>query len=462
MKTDNIFNKITKNYKIHFIGVGGISMISLAEIFINKGYFVSGSDSNYSEDIKKLEKTGLKFLGANSAQNITDADIIVYTAAVKPGNPEYDAAVLSGKPMLVRAEVLGYIMSFYKNSIAICGTHGKTTVTSMISYIFEKLLFDPTILVGAHLDLIGGTMKHGKSDYFIAEACEYKRSFLEFYPFCEVVLNVEPDHMDYYKDADDYHSAYDSFLNNLNPDGFAVINSDDADLLKICENHKNIKTITFSINSPAEIKAENITADKSGTHFDVYINRKKNCRVSVPVFGKHNISNVLAAIACAYGFGITVSDAAGALSEFSGADRRFEYRGKTSSGADVYDDYAHHPTEIKATIDILSMLPHASSICIYQPHTYSRTKAFFDEFSTAFTGVDTLIFADIYAARESDDGTVSSKMLAESARKNGINALYLGDFDAIVEYVNKISKENDVVIVMGAGDIINMTPSLIF
>lgn len=458
---DVISNKLdNKNTKIHFIGVGGISMCSLAEIFLKEGFKVSGSDIHYSEDIKNLEKLGLEFFDGHHAKNITNADVVVFTAAIKDGNPELEAAKTAKKTLYTRSEILGFIMSMYKNSVAVAGTHGKTTVTSMIAYIFENLKYDPTILVGAHLDIIGGTMKHGKSDYFIAEACEYHRSFLDFNPFCQVILNVEPDHLDYYKDAYDYHSAYADFIKRLKHGGFIAACADDSDLMKILKNFTG-KLITFSANCQnADIFAENIAFSTVGTSFDLYINEEKICTVKTKLLGMHNVLNILAAISCAAGFGIDAKQAVLALSDFTGADRRFELKG-TCGGALVYDDYAHHPTEIRATVSAAAQMPHNRLICVYQPHTYTRTLAFFDEFPQAFKGVDILIFADIYAAREIDDGSVSSKLLCKHTAETGINALYLGGFENIANYVKQTAHTGDIVIIMGAGDIVNITPDIL-
>ena len=451
-------NILTDKKSIHFIGVGGVSMSGLAEIFLSKGYKVSGSDINYSDTIRHLETLGLTFYKGHSPENVTAADAVVYTSAVKADNPEILEAKSSGKEIIARAELLGFIMNGYKKSIAIAGTHGKTTVTSMISYIFEKLSCDPTILVGAYLDIIDGNMKQGDGEYFIAEACEYCRSFLNFYPFAATILNVEPDHLDYYKDADDYHSAYSEFLQNVNKDGFVVACSEDKDLMKIVHNIPQ-KLFTYGLTE-GDFTVKNICTSKAGTSFLLLYKEETICEVNLSLHGNHNILNAVAALANAFIFGLDMQKSADALSDFRGASRRFEYRG-TLGGAEIYDDYAHHPTEIKATIDTAKGKSSGKIICVFQPHTYSRTKAFLDDFANSFSGVDTLILADIYAARENDDGSISSKMLAEKIKPDIPDCYYFSSFDEIADKVKSIAGENDTVLIMGAGDIVKLTDILL-
>ena len=451
-------NILIDKKSIHFIGVGGVSMSGLAEIFLSKGYKVSGSDINYSDTVRHLESLGLTFYKGHCAENVLSADAVVYTSAVKADNPELVHAKLSGKEIIPRAQLLGFIMDGYKKSIAVAGTHGKTTVTSMISYIFEKLSCNPTILVGAYLDIIGGNMKLGESEYFIAEACEYCRSFLSFYPFAATILNVEPDHLDYYKDADDYHSAYSEFLENVDEDGFVVACSEDKDLMKIVKNVSQ-NLLTYGLYE-GDFTAKNIRITKDGTTFLLLYKEETVCEVKLSLFGNHNILNVMAALADAYIFGLDMQKSADALSGFKGASRRFEFRGKLA-GAEIYDDYAHHPTEIKATIDTAKGKTTGKIICVFQPHTYSRTKAFFNDFAESFSGVDTLILADIYAAREKDDGTISSEMLADKIKQSMSECYYIGNFDEIADKIKSIAGENDTVLIMGAGDIVKLTDILL-
>lgn len=446
--------------RIHFIGVGGVSMSALAEILLKKGYCVSGSDINYSDEIKKLEAFGLKFYKGHSSENVKDAAAVIYTMAVHEDNPEMVESKKLGIPILRRSQLLGAIMKKYRRSVAVAGTHGKTTVTSMLSYIFEKTDADPTILVGAELDIINGNVKTGGSDYFIAEACEYHRSFLDFNPYCEIILNVEPDHLDYYKDADDYHSAYRDFLKCVNKDGFALLCADEPELMKM-KNEARCRIFTYGVgNKTADFNAKGISAGRDGIEYTLYYKEEKLCSVSIPVFGKHNVSNSAAAIGCAYLLGVPAEEAAKALEDFKGAGRRFEYRGKVN-GAYVYDDYAHHPTEIAATLDAVSEIPHGRTICIFQPHTYSRTKTFFDDFAKILSKTDMPVLADIYAARETDDGSISSEMLQrEITEKYGKKAYYFNSFEKIINFVTENAQSDDIVIVMGAGNIVNITKEI--
>lgn len=452
---------LPENGRIHFIGVGGISMSALAQILLKSGYCVSGSDINYGKEIQKLEALGLKFYLGHDGENVKNAAAVVYTMAVHDDNPEMAEARKCGIPILRRSQLLGAIMEKYKHSVAIAGTHGKTTVTSMLSYIFEKNDTDPTILVGAELDIINGNVKTGGGDCFIAEACEYHRSFLDFNPYCAVILNVEPDHLDYYKDAEDYHSAYRDFLKRVQKDGFVLLCADEDELVKM-KGNAPCNVYTYGIeNKNADFKVENATVGKSGIEYDLYYNEEKICHVSLPIFGKHNISNSAAAIGCAYLLGIAPEKAAYALRDFKGAGRRFEYKGDVN-GAYVYDDYAHHPTEIAATLDAVSEIPHGRTICVFQPHTYSRTKTFFDDFAKILSSVDIPVLADIYAARETDDGSVNSDMLRhEITQKYGKTAYYFDSFDKITKFVTDNAQGGDIVIVMGAGNIVNITKEII-
>lgn len=451
-------NVLFDKKSIHFIGVGGVSMSGLAEIFLSNGCKVSGSDINYSDTIRHLESLGLNFYAGHKPENVHCADMVIYTSAVKPDNPELVEASKLGIDIISRATLLGYIMNNYKKSIAVAGTHGKTTVTSMISYIFEKLSCDPTILVGANLDIIGGNMKMGRSDYFIAEACEYCRSFLSFYPYSATILNVEPDHLDYYKDADDYYHAYSEFLENVDKDGFVIACYDDAELLKIVEKIPQ-KVVTYGLTG-GDFTADKITVLDSGTTYLLLYKEETICKVTLSLHGSHNILNSIAALANAYMFGLDIQKAADALTEFKGAARRFEYRGKLM-GAHIYDDYAHHPTEIRATLDTASEISAGRIICVFQPHTYSRTKMFFEEFANAFDKADMLIISDIYAAREKDDGSISSKMLVDKISHNFSDCIYIGSFDEISNKLKSIIRENDIVIIMGAGDIVKLTDILL-
>jgi UDP-N-acetylmuramate--alanine ligase len=439
------------NKWVHFIGIGGISMSGLAEILIEHGYKVSGSDKVKSKLTEKLESLGAKIFIDHRAENVHGTDLVVYTAAVGDDNPELLEAQALSIPAMDRAEFLGQIMKGYSKGIAVSGTHGKTTTTSMISLVLLNAQVDPTIMIGGELDAIGGNVRPGKSDYFITEACEYKGSFLRFYPYIGVILNIDADHLDYYKDIDEIYDTFLKFSKLIPSDGALIGWGEDKRVLDVI-NQANCYCITYGINS-GDYTANDITYDRRGCPSFTTLYKGTTLgsfKLSVP--GEHNVLNALSAIACGSFLGIDNEIIARSLEEFTGTHRRFEKKGELD-GIVVIDDYAHHPVEIKATIKAVENYPHNRLYCVFQPHTYTRTLTLFDEFSTAFEGVDNLILADIYAAREKDTGVVSSKMLCDAVSKNGVNALHISSFDEIVEYLKKELKPGDLLITMGAGDV---------
>ena len=437
--------------KVHFIGIGGISMSGLAEILLKRGYSVSGSDAKASPITKKLEEAGAKVYIGQSADNIKDSDIVVYTAAIKEDNKELLEAKRKGLNIMDRAEFLGSLMKDHKLNVAISGTHGKTTATSMISHITLAEKVDPTILVGGELDIINGNYRVGKSDYFITEACEYKASFLKFYPYVGVILNIDADHLDFYKDIDEIEATFKKFASLIPEDGYLVGYSDDERVKRVLDGAKCNK-VSYGFKS-GNYTPSNIEYDNKGcASFDVLKNGTFMVHLSLKVPGKHNILNALASVASAACINIGTKSIKAGIEDFKGTHRRFENKG-TKNSITVIDDYAHHPTEIKATIAAAINYPHKKIYCVFQPHTYTRTKALFKEFSEAFTGVDNLILADIYAAREKDTGMVSSKMLAEAIRKKGLDCINLHSFDAITEHLKNNAKDGDLILTIGAGDV---------
>lgn len=454
-------DNLQKNDRIHFIGVGGVSMSALAEILLVKGFAVSGSDRQYSPGVRKLEQMGLHFYLGQRAQNVTDATLVVYTAAISEDNPELAAARAQNIHTIGRSQLLGAIMKEYPYSIAVSGTHGKTTTTSMLAEILLADCCDPTILVGGNLKTIGGNLKLGKGPYFLAEACEYCRSFLDFYPYCAVVLNAEPDHLDYYRDAEDYHGAFRDFVHQVSHGGFLAVNADDPDVTAIANTASGVKQIRFGVSAAhLDLAARNIRRENDTTCYDLAVENEIVTTVTLQVAGNHNILNSLAALSVAYGLGLNLQKSARALTRYSGVDRRFQYKGRCV-GADVYDDYAHHPTEIKATLAAAMQLGYRKIRCVFQPHTYSRTKEFFNEFAHAFGGVDTLILPDIYAAREIDDGTVSSAMLADEIRRGGIeDVIYMKEFEEIAALLKEKAGPGELIITMGAGDVTKISDLL--
>ena len=451
----------SKPDKVHFTGIGGISMSGLAEILLNAGFFVTGSDRAASDLTRKLESEGCTVYCGQRAENITDdVSVVVYTAAVKQDNPELLRAKELGIPLMTRAELLGQIMKNYETSIAVSGTHGKTTTTSMLTSILLKADADPTVSVGGMLSSIGGNIRIGQSGCFVTEACEYTNSFLSFFPTISIILNIDADHLDFFKDIDDIRKSFAAFADLLPEDGLLVINSD---IERYSEITKNVKcgVVTVSATSDADYTAGNISYDDKGcASFDVIHKGEKILAVKLAVPGAHNISNALAAAAVCDHLKIAASYIEEGLGDYTGTDRRFQYKGKIGE-VTVVDDYAHHPTEIAATLSAAKNVPHKKLWVVFQPHTYSRTKALFDEFAKALSAADEVVLADIYAARETDDLGVSSKDLAEAIKSLGTLARYFGSFDEIENYLLQSCSPGDLLITMGAGDIVKVADDLL-
>lgn len=442
------------NQKIHFIGIGGISMSGLAEILVKKGFKVSGSDMKNSKITRHLEQLGVDFHLGHLPSNIKeDLDLVVYTAAVKEDNPELMEARKKNIPTMDRAEFLGQIMRNYPYAIAVSGTHGKTTTTSMLSHILLEAKKDPTISVGGILDAIGGNIRTGHSDYFITEACEYCDSFLKFYPYIGIILNIEEDHLDYFKDIEHIRKSFTSFAKRIPKDGTLVINGDIENIHAILD-EVNCRVITFGTDASRVMwTAANISYnEKACGSFDLFYQGKNMGRISLSVPGVHNIYNALAACACAYVLDIPVEDMANGLKKYTGTHQRFEIKGNLK-GITIVDDYAHHPTEIKATLAVANRYPHNRLWCVFQPHTYSRTKAFLKEFAEALTAADHIILTDIYAAREKDLGEIHSKDLQREIEKLGKKAYYFSDFESIENFLLQNCIPGDLLITMGAGDV---------
>lgn len=439
------------NKKVHFIGIGGISMSGLAEILLKNGYRVSGSDMRDSSIVEKLRSKGAEIYLGHDSNNIKDVDLVVYTAAVHPDNVEYMRAVELNLPMMDRAEFLGKIMLGHKYGIAISGTHGKTTTTSMVSHIVLKENVDPTILVGGELDVINGNVLAGSSEYFVTEACEYKGSFLKFHPYIGVILNVEADHLDYFKDLEHIKETFHKFVDIIPEEGYVVANAEDSNVLDVIKN-ANCHVLTYGI-SAGEYRAKNITYNDFGCGvFDAYKGEEKLFTVELNVPGEHNVLNSLSAICCALALNMSKESITNGLFNFRGTHRRFELKG-VKNGINVIDDYAHHPTEIQATLKAAKNYPHKRIIAVFQPHTYTRTITLFKDFVECFHGVDELILADIYAAREKDTGIVSSVTLGDAIRTKGVKATNFHSFEDIVSYLKATLKEGDLLLTMGAGDV---------
>ena len=450
-----------KPIHIHFIGIGGISMSGLAEILLKEGFTVSGSDRESSALTEHLSGLGATIFYPQKASNIIEGiDVVVYTAAIHEDNEEFMAARSKNLPMLSRAELLGQLMTNYKTPIAVSGTHGKTTTTSMLSHILLAADTDPTISVGGILDAIGGNIRVGNSDVFVTEACEYTNSFLHFLPRISIILIVEEDHMDFFKDIDDIRNSFHRFAQILPQDGFLVINKNIENLESVIKD-TDCTVITYSESQPADYYADNITFNDLGNaSFDLIIRGEKADRIDLSVAGTHNVSNALSTIATAQLLGIDLETIKKGILSFTGTKRRFEYKGELN-GVTIIDDYAHHPTEITATLTSAVHYPHRELWCIFQPHTYTRTKAFFHEFAEALSLADHVIMADIYAARETDTLGVSSEALAEEIRKLGGDAYYFSSFEEIENFVKKVCIHGDMLITMGAGNVVNIGDSLL-
>ena len=446
---------------VHFIGIGGISMSGLAEILLDRGYTISGSDMKKSDLTDHLESIGAKVRIGQKAENITeDIDLVVYTAAIHETNEEFSAARSAGIPMMSRAALLGQIMANYPRSIGVSGTHGKTTTTSMLTHILLQAGTDPTVSVGGMLDRIGGNIRVGASDLFLTEACEYTNSFLEFHPLYSIILNVEEDHMDFFKDIDDIICSFHQFASQTVPGGKVIANGDMVHLKEVTENLER-PVITFGLNPENNYRARDISYDDLGNaSFTLVKDGVDSGRFSLSVKGQHNVLNALAAIACALDIGLSEEEISKGLLSCGGTHRRFEYKGKLGQ-ATVIDDYAHHPTEIRATISTAREVDHNELWVIFQPHTYTRTLAFLPDFADALAGADHVILADIYAAREPDPGTISSRDILDLLLEKGTDAFYFPSFKEIEDFIRSKAGAGDLIITMGAGNVVEIGENLI-
>lgn len=446
---------------IHFIGIGGISMSGLAEILLKEGFTVSGSDNKETPLTDHLTEKGASIFYGQKASNIIDGiDVVVYTAAIHDDNEELMEVRRRNIPTLTRAELLGQLMTNYKTPIAVSGTHGKTTTTSMLSHVLLAGEKDPTISVGGILKAIHGNIRVGNSDIFVTEACEYTNSFLHFFPKIGIILNVEEDHMDFFKDIDDIRNSFHEFAKLLPQDGTLIINHEIEQSEAITEG-LSCRILTYGLDDTADYCAKNIAYDAMGcTSFDFYRFGEFVDHITLSVTGDHNVSNALAAIAAGELTEVPMEAIKNGLLSFKGTDRRFEYKGE-KNGITIIDDYAHHPTEIKATLTSVKHYPHRETWCIFQPHTYTRTKAFFHEFAEALSLADHIILVDIFAARETDTLGMSSQLLAEELKKSGADVYYFPSFSDVENFVMKTCIHGDLLITMGAGDVVNIGESIL-
>lgn len=451
---------------IFFAGIGGVSMSALAKICLNKGYTVSGSDSNESIVTKELQQLGANIKIGHDRSNINDdIDMVVHTAAIQADNEELIAAKEKNKLILNRAVFLGQIMREYESPIAVAGTHGKTSTTSMLSAIFNYSNLDPTILVGGNLSMIGGNVRIGESKYFITEACEYVDSFLNFNPKVSIVLNIEEDHLDYFSGIEEIKASFNKFGKLLPNDGYFIINGDDSNTKDILHDIK-ATVLRFGQNEDNDVVIKNIVFDNNGcAEFEIEFKNESfdignigKFKISVP--GIHNVYNATAAILASLVLNVDIEDIRENVTKYKGVGRRFERKGEYNRAV-IIDDYAHHPTEIKATLAAGKKITKNKLWCIFQPHTYSRTQTLMEEFSEAFYAADEIIITDIYAAREKSIEGVTSEKLANKIYQKGCNVRYIKEFDEIVEYLKDNISNGDVVITTGAGSVYEIAEKLI-
>lgn len=452
-------SQLKVNSHIHFVGIGGISMSGLADIMLKRGFKVSGSDRQASKITYKLKEAGAIIYIGQEEKNVEGADLVVYTAAAKADNPELVAAKNKNIPTLNRAEFLGALMKEYKNTICVAGTHGKTTTTSILTHALLKADTDATVSIGGELDLIGGNIRSGGEDYFLTEACEYTNSFLSFFPTVAVITNIEEDHLDFFSCLDEIIESFRKFALLTKGVGLVVACGDDENVHRALDG-TDCNTHYYGIDKSNEYYADNITFTAGYPEFDVIKVGKVLSHLSLKVPGNHNIQNAVATIAVCDLLGLDILACADGICEFSGTHRRFEKKG-TLNGATVIDDYAHHPTEIKATLSAASKFEHKKLWCVFQPHTYSRTRTLWNEFVESFDLADELIITHIYAAREVFDGETKPENLAADIAKRGVKVRYVEKFEDIENLLKNEVSAGDVVFTMGAGNVVEIGDNIV-
>ena len=450
-----------KPIHVYFVGIGGISMSGLAEILLDRGFQISGSDMKESPLCHKLASLGACVYYGQSVSHIDESvDLVVFTAAIHEDNPEYIRMKELNIPSLTRAELLGQLMRNYQLPIAISGTHGKTTTTSMVAEVLLASDTDPTLSIGGILKSIEGNIRIGKSSYFVTEACEYTNSFLSFFPQIGIILNVEEDHMDFFKDIHEIVDSFHKFAALLPKDGCLILN-DEIEHKETIMKDLNCKILRYGFTPDCDYYATDISYDDLGRGIYTLVRKDgTSTKVELGVPGRHNISNSLATFALSDVLELEEEKTKAALKKFVGTNRRFEYKGQLGD-ITIIDDYAHHPTEITATLTAAKNFPHKRLWCIFQPHTYTRTKAFLTEFAQALSAADKIILAPIYAARETDTLGISSVTLKEEIEKLGKECLYFDTFDEIENYLLENSINGDLLITMGAGDIVKVGENLL-
>ena len=444
---------ITPGRRVHLSGIGGVSMCPLAEVLHGMGLVVQGSDMRDSPIVEHLRSLGISVAVGHTAQDIEGAEFLIRTAAIHDDNPEIAAAHQKGIPVFERAEAWGAIMQRYENAICIAGTHGKTTTTAMTTHIFMAAQADPTVMIGGTLPMLHSGYRVGKGDTIILESCEYCNSFLHFFPTVAVVLNIDADHLDFFKDLDDIKHSFRRFAQLVPADGKIVANADDANAMDAL---KGLPLFTFGLDHPADCRGENLTWNHGLPSFDIVIDGKLYTSLSLHTAGRHNVLNALAAAAAAYVLGIPGEAVKAGLEAFSGAGRRFEYKGEYN-GAKIYDDYAHHPGELHALLTAARSMGYQRVICAFQPHTYSRTKALFDDFVRELHTVDQVVLAEIFAARETNTIGISSADLAAEIP----GSIFCPTLQDVTAQLKKLAQPGDLILTVGAGDIYTAGEALI-
>ena len=444
---------ITPGRRVHLSGIGGVSMCPLAEVLHGMGLVVQGSDMRDSPIVEHLRSLGISVAVGHTAQDIEGAEFLIRTAAIHDDNPEIAAAHQKGIPVFERAEAWGAIMQRYENAICIAGTHGKTTTTAMTTHIFMAAQADPTVMIGGTLPMLHSGYRVGKGDTIILESCEYCNSFLYFFPTVAVVLNIDADHLDFFKDLDDIKHSFRRFAQLVPADGKIVANADDANAMDAL---KGLPLFTFGLNHPADCRGENLTWNHGLPSFDIVIDGKLYTSLSLHTAGRHNVLNALAAAAAAYVLGIPGEAVKAGLEAFSGAGRRFEYKGEYN-GAKIYDDYAHHPGELHALLTAARSMGYQRVICAFQPHTYSRTKALFADFVRELRTVDQVVLAEIFAARETNTIGISSADLAAEIP----GSIFCPTLQDVTAQLKKLAQPGDLILTVGAGDIYTAGEALI-
>ncbi len=454
MTVSDFFNYMKPGMKGHLVGIGGVSMSALAETLKAAGIEIRGSDERESAAVDRLRDKGIPVYLGHSAENVKGADFVVRTAAAKDSNPEVMAARELGVPVFERTQAWGAIMMKYKNAVCVAGTHGKTTTTSMVTHILMAAGRDPTVMIGGYLPLIGSGCRTGEGEDIVLEACEYCNSFLSFSPTVAVILNVDADHLDFFTGIDEIKSSFRRFAELVPDAGCVVANLDDENTMAALEGTAK-RVVTFGLSGKADIRAVNVdlgrTASCDMLHRGAFLTHAE-----LRIGGRHNIYNALAAAAAALELGVGPEHIRAGLESFGGAGRRLEYKGRCN-GADVYDDYAHHPRELRALLQTAAGMGYARIICVFQPHTYSRTKALLEDFISELRLPDKVYLAEIYAAREKNTVGISSKELADRIE----GAVYCPDFDGLAAMLEKEARPGDMIITVGAGDIYKVGEKII-